>query len=355
MIRLLALTGWRRSVIGGLIAALPVLVVGAFVLFFAPAYVERLAYAGLVAIVVVAGLQVFTGNALIVNFGHTVWVALGAYFVAILTTPPAMKALIIPNAPWGLATLQLHPLPAVILALLAILVLATLTGLVISRVSGIGADILTLCLQIVVHSVLIHWTDLFKGNTAFYGVPQFMTLPWALLIVTVVLVLARLFRDSPWGVQLRASSQNLLAARSMGVSVARRRLAAWVLGALISAAAGMMYVFFIGTISARSFYFSYVFLTIAMLILGGMRTVSGVVVGTAIIQIAIELIQMLENGLVLSGLQLPQMFGLSGLVLGVVIVLCMVLRPAGVMGTREFDDLLRARLVRRSGQNGERR
>lgn len=354
MIWLLNLAGWRRSVFGGLLAALPVLIVGALVLAFAPAFVERLAYAGLVAIVVVAGLQVFTGNALIVNFGHTVWVALGAYFVAILTAPPAMKALIIPNAPWGLAAVQMHPLPAVLLSLLAIALLATLTGLVIARVSGIGADILTLCLQIIVHSVLIHWTDLFKGNTAFYGIPQFMTLPWALLIATVVLVIARLFRDSPWGVQLRASADNLLAARSMGVNVAQRRLAAWVLGALISATAGMMYAFFIGTISAKSFYFSYVFLTIAMLILGGMRTVSGVVIGTAIIQMGTELIRMLENGPSILGLLLPQMFGLSGLVLGVVIVLCMVLRPSGVMGTREFDDLLRTRLLRRADKKGDR-
>ena len=331
---------WKRSLLGAVICSLPVVVFGLLILAFAPPYLIRMAYAGFVALVVVVGLQVFMGNSLGVNFGHTVFMALGAYSVAILSTPLAMKKLIIPNAPFGLANLVIHPFFATIAGFCIIALLAFLSGLIIMRISGIGADILTLCMQIIAHSIFIHWTDLFKGYQAFYGIPSVLNLQWAILISVLVIIIARMFKDSPWGVQLRASAENRLAARSSGVNVSFRRLIAWILSALICGGAGMMYAFYVGAISARSFYFSYVFLTIAMLILGGMRTISGAVVGVFIIQFGIEMIRMLENGPQLFGFKMPTMYGLSGLALGVVIVTCMAFRPSGVMGNKEFDEML---------------
>lgn len=330
----------RRAVLGGLMTALPMLLVCIAIIATGEQWMVRLAYAGVVAVVVVVGLQIQMGNSGGVSFSHTVFVAIGAYAVAILSVPVQMKKLIIPNAPFGLADLSLSPAAAVLVALLIVAVLAVITGLVIVRVSGIAADILTLCLQIVAHSVFMYWTSLFRGSQAFFGIPQFMTLPAALAVAMAVIIGARIFRDSPWGVQLRASSENLLAARCFAVNVTRLRLLAWILSALACSIGGMIFAFYIGTINAQSFYFPYVFLTVAMLILGGMNSVSGAVVGVLIISIGIELIRNLENGPVLFGIELPTLYGLSGLALGAVIILGMVLRPAGIMGTREFDDIL---------------
>jgi branched-chain amino acid transport system permease protein len=330
----------KRSVFGGLLTALPLVLTCLAILAFGEPWMARLAYAGVVATVVVVGLQIQMGNSGGVNFSHTVFVAIGAYAVAILSTPVAMKKLVIPNAPFGLADLSLPPAVAVLAALAIVAVLALVTGLVIVRVSGVASDILTLCLQIIAHSIFMYWTTLFRGSQAFFGIPQFMTLPAALVVATAVIMCARIFRDSPWGVQLRASSENLLAARCFAVNVTRLRLVAWVLSALVCSAGGMIFAFYIGTINAQSFYFPYVFLTVAMLILGGMNSVSGAVVGVLIIEIGIELIRNLENGPSLFGFQLPTLYGLSGLALGAVIVIGMVLRPSGIMGTREFDDIL---------------
>ena len=102
----------------------------------------------------------------------------------------------------------------------------------------------------------------------------------------------------------------------------------------------------VGTFTARSFYFNYVFLTIAMLILGGMRTVSGAIVGTFVIQAGTEIIRMIENGPQLFGFTLPTMYGLSGLALGGIIVICMTFRPTGVMGNVELDGIF-FRLIHR--------
>jgi branched-chain amino acid transport system permease protein len=101
-----------------------------------------------------------------------------------------------------------------------------------------------------------------------------------------------------------------------------------------------------GTIAPKSFYFHLTFLTIAMLILGGMRSVSGAIAGTIAIAVGFELVRGLENGPEVFGVQLPTMFGLTGFFLGAVIVLVLAFRPDGILGNDEFEDywrLFRAR------------
>ncbi|MGB2097489.1 MAG: branched-chain amino acid ABC transporter permease, partial [Candidatus Puniceispirillales bacterium] len=96
----------------------------------------------------------------------------------------------------------------------------------------------------------------------------------------------------------------------------------------------------LGTISARSFYFNHVFLTLAMLILGGMRTVTGAVLGTFLISFGLEWVRWFETGPTVLGLKFPEVLGLSGVVLGSVIVLIMALRPGGIMGDQEIEDFI---------------
>ena len=81
----------QRSLLGGLVTALPVLAIGLLILNFAPNYYTFLALGAFVNLIVVVGLQVFMGNSNIANLGHSAFVGVGAYGVAILATPMAMK------------------------------------------------------------------------------------------------------------------------------------------------------------------------------------------------------------------------------------------------------------------------
>ena len=77
-----------------------------------------------------------------------------------------------------------------------------------------------------------------------------------------------------------------------------------------------------------------------MLILGGMRTVAGAVLGTFLRSFGLEWVRWLETGPTVAGLKLPEVLGLSGVALGPVIVLTMALRPGGIMGDREIEDFI---------------
>ena len=99
------------------------------------------------------------------------------------------------------------------------------------------------------------------------------------------------------------------------------------------------YAYYLGTISARPFYFSHVFLTLAMLILGGMRSITGAVIGTILITFGLEGVRFMETGPTILGLKFPEMLGLSGIALGAVIVVIMVVRNGGLVGNFEIEQL----------------
>ncbi|MGB3177064.1 MAG: branched-chain amino acid ABC transporter permease [Albidovulum sp.] len=331
----------RKGLIGASLLSILILAIVGIYYLWGESYQARILYATFVNLLVVVGLQVFTGNANITGFSHAAFMGIAAYAAAICVTPAAMKLISLPDAPWGLNAFELSPIVSALIALVITGVLGVLTGMIVVRLSGVGVTIVSIAILVIVHSIFLHRTDIFKGNQALFGIPKIFGLPHITLLIILAIFVARLFRESAIGLQLRACADDEAGARSMGVDVYRVRLIAWVLGTLFFATAGIAYAFFLGTISARPFYFNFVFLTVAMLILGGLRSVSGAVFGTLLISIGLEVVRWLETGPTLVGVKLPQMLGLSGLLLGVVIVAVMAFLPNGIMGNREIEDLFR--------------
>lgn len=332
-----------QSLTGALLLGAIVAVIGVAALAFAEPFYQRLTFIFMVNLIAVVGLQVFMGNAAITNYGHISFMGIAAYAVAILATPVAIKKTALANAPFGLANIEFGLLPSVLIALLLTVVIAVLVGTMLVRQIGTPASIATLALLVIIHVVIMNWVDLTRGPRAIYGIPVKATLGWATTCAILIIIVARLFRDSPWGLQLRAASENVAAAGAMGVRIKRLRLIAWVLSAAILGVAGVLFALFVGTISPKSFYFDLTFLTIAMLVLGGAYSVSGAVIGSIVVTLGFEITRYLENGPTIATIKLPEMFGLTGVYLGVTIVLCMILRPQGLIGDDEIDEVWRRR------------
>ena len=327
---------------GAAYLAVATLIIGGLIAAFASPFVIRLTATAFINVIVVVGLQVFMGNSNIVNIGHAAFMALGAYITAIFATPVAMKMVVIPHAPFGISTFQVDPVSAFVIAIGVVSLIGLITGLVLVRLSGIAATILTISILVIVQGVLITWTDLFRGAQAFFGIPKAVGIGTIIVATAAVVVIARLFKGSRAGVQLRASATDPLAAEAMGVDVRRLRLIAWVLGGAIVGCAGALYALYAGTINAKAFYFHTAFLTLAMSIVGGMRSVSGAMIGVGLLTVLLEWIRDLEGGVTLFGIEFPQMLGLSGLMLGVIIVLVMCFRSDGVMGDMEIEEAVAA-------------
>lgn len=284
-----------------MLAALSAIIAGAvgtalIASFLGPA-AERIVTVFFISLIGVVGIGIYSGNSGILSFGHVAFMAIGAYVSALLTLPSQLKIATLPNLPEWLATTEMGLLPATAIAMAVTGLVALLVGAAIGRLEGSAATISTLGLLIIVHGVIIGWRDVTRGAQSFFGVPRETGIWTAVAGVIVALVLARLYRDSISGLRLRAGRENAIAASAVGINIPRERLISFVLAGMTMALAGALLAHFLGAFSPKKFYFNDTFLLLAMLIVGGMSTITGAVTGAVIITLVTEVLRRLESGL----------------------------------------------------------
>ncbi len=302
--------------------------------------IERMLIVFLINLIAVLGMGIYSGNSGILSFGHLAFMGLAAYLSGILTMPVAMKQMTLSRLPDFLAVAHFDLLTATLISVIFVMAVAFVIGIVIARLEGSAATIATLALLIIVHGVIIGARDITRGSQSFFGVPRETDLFVAVIGALAAIIIARVFRDSVPGVKLRATRDDSLAASAMGVNVRSHRLLSWVISAGVVAIAGVLLGHFLGAFSAKKFFFVDTFLLLAMLIVGGMATVSGALAGTILITAVTETLRRLEGGVEVFGFQLPQMFGTTQIGIGLIILLVMYRKSGGLLDRSEWDELI---------------
>jgi branched-chain amino acid transport system permease protein len=252
---------------------------------------ERQVVLGLMNLIAVVGLSIFSGNSGVLSFGHVAFMAVGAYTGGILAIPADEKALLLPDLPGVLADTTLDPLLATLAGgLVAALFALALCG-PIMRLAGIAASLTTLAVLAIVYVVAANWEAVTGGTSGIGGVPEHTTLTAAALWALGAVVAAYAVGRSRWGRKLRASRDDDVAARSLGIGVARERRMAFVVSGFVLGIAGGLYGQFLGSFVPGTFYFDMTFLLMAMLVVGGIGSLSGAVVGAFAITCATELLR----------------------------------------------------------------
>ena len=329
------------SLAGGLILCLPLVALALLFEFLTGAALQRTYTLFLINLIAVIGLGIFSGNSGILSFGHVAFIGLGAYVSGILTLPLATKASTLPHLPAMLAGIE-WGLPAALLAtVICVGIFGALIGAPIVRMGGAAAVIATLGLLLIVHGIIIGASDFTRGSNAFLGVAKKTDIWVALAVAVPIILLARWCRDSRRGAQLRASREDELAARAIGIDVVKMRLGAWTISAMICAAAGALLAHFLGAFSPSKFYFDDTLTLLTMLIVGGMTTVSGALCGAVLVTLTVEILRRVEGGVDLFGWQTPEMFGMTQAGLCLMILLVMYRRPEGLFAREIGEGWLR--------------
>jgi branched-chain amino acid transport system permease protein len=315
--------------------ALLVLLVAA-IGFGGGAVLERVAIDTLIKLVTVLGLSIFIGNSGVLSFGHASFAAIGAYAAAWFTLPLAAKKLFLPKLPGFILSTQLGLPSAAAIGMAAAAVFALLVGVVVIRLSGIAASIATLAWLAIVNTVLANADSLTKGTSSLVGLPLVVGPVTATLSALGALVIALAFKVSRVGLMLQASREDEAAALASGIPVKRVRLIAFVLSAALVALGGILQGHFLGVLTVAQFYFEFTFLTLAMLVMGGMRSVSGAVVGTIVVGLVSEVLRVAAAGFSIGGFEVPSAPGLREIGLALIMLAVLMLRPRGIMGGSEL-------------------
>lgn len=306
----------------------------------------------LVNAIMVLGLQVYIGNTGILSFGHMGFAAIAGYTVAILAIDPMLKRVIIPEAPFGLADVHLHPGAATGVALGVVLVVAFFVGLGMvrsgTRAGAVAPTMITLALLFLVREAAVNFTELTAGDRSglSFGPGGGLRSPaWIYAALAGSVLVARLFRETRVGRLAQAARDDELAARAIGVNPAVPQMVALLVSMVLITVGTSLRVQLLGSMTPNFFFFSYTLLTLAMLIVGGRNSVTGALLGVVIITAGNELTRYLASGAVsIPGLGWLLKEGLSELFLGGAMLGFMILRPGGLVRDREIDDWLRRRL-----------
>jgi branched-chain amino acid transport system permease protein len=264
----------------------------------------------------VMGLDVLVGYTGLVSFGHAAWLAVGAYSFGYLS-----------QQGWD-------ALPAIAATIGIAATLATVAGLIATRAGGLAFAIITLAEGVVFYTVVLH-IGFLGGGIGMFGVPlpkvaglnllggERSLYLFALALAVLSYLALRWLMRSPVGGFWRAIRDDRVRAQSIGIEVQRYEVLAFVVTAVVGAVGGVAFVVINAGIGPSQFDWSQSGLALVILIVGGVGTIYGAVIGAFIYVFA-------SNYLTSSFATSWQVY-FGGLFLVLVVLL-----PGGVAGATRF-------------------
>ncbi|HHX13567.1 MAG TPA: branched-chain amino acid ABC transporter permease [Clostridiales bacterium] len=298
-------------------------------------------YSGLVHlfginIILVASLNLVNGYSGMFSMGHAAFMAIGAYASAMLTLTADQKVFLMPALPDWLMHLTL-PFPV---TLLVAGVLASVTALLIGfpvlRFKGHYLSVATIGLIVIVRAVLDNEDQITNGARGVTGLPDYAST--GIIFSVAILCLFVLYRliHSSYGRGLIAMRDDWTAAQTLGVNLTTKKLSAFLISAFMAGMAGGLWGHMQSVISGKFFYIDTSFKIVETSIIGGMFSLSGAIVGSALMTFIPELLAPLETGITLFGVQLPELYGASNMILAAALILIIIFRRQGIMGYSEI-------------------
>ncbi len=294
-------------------AWLPILgVLFVFPLFVSDEYILNTAVLAGIYIILASSLNITNGYTGLFSFGHAAFYGIGAYTAAILATR------------FGFPFLLTLPLAGIVAGFFgAAIALPTL------RLKGIFLALVTIGFQQITFLVIMNWIGLTRGPMGIPGIPPASFLGFDLtsnfgyyylilfLDVAVIFLISRII-NSRVGRTFVAVREDELAAQSISVNVFRAKVLSFVLATFFAGVAGAFFAHHARFVSADSFRLEETFLILTMLIVGGMGSILGPVIGAVLLVVLPEIFRSLAE--------------YRGVVYGCIMIAAILFRPEGIAG-----------------------
>jgi branched-chain amino acid transport system permease protein len=284
----------------------------------------------LIAIIGAVGLNLLTGYTGLISLGNAAFFAIGAMTVAVVTVQ------------WGAPFYVGFAAAGVVGG-----VVGAVVGLPSLRVRGLYLLMATLALHFIVIYLYIRYEQrYFQFTGVLFDRPEIgpwtirSDLAWYFLIlpvVAVVLLLTKNILRTRTGRAFVAVRDNDVAAAAAGINVSATKVVAFAASSFIVSLAGAFYVYYLGSANQDLFTLGLAITFIAMIIIGGMGTLTGAVLGALVWQLLPELIVNVSGSLSAISPSIEENATkyesqISSIVLGVIVILVLVFQPAGLAG-----------------------
>ncbi|AWM26077.1 high-affinity branched-chain amino acid ABC transporter permease LivM [Sinorhizobium fredii] len=308
----------------------------------------------LIYVMLAWGLNIVVGLAGLLDLGYVAFYAVGAYSYALLSSY------------FGLSFWVLLPVAGILAACWGVVL-----GFPVLRLRGDYLAIVTLAFGEIIRLVLINWTEVTKGTFGVSGIAKatlfgikfdaskdgfaaLMGLPissayYKIFLFYLILGLALLtafvtirLRRMPVGRAWEALREDEIACRSLGINTTTTKLTAFATGAMFGGFAGSFFAVRQGFVSPESFVFLESAVILAIVVLGGMGSLTGIFVAAVVMIGGTEILRELTFLKMIFGPNFtPELYRM--LIFGLAMVVVMVWKPRGFVGSREPTAFLRER------------
>ena len=297
-------------------------------------FIWRILNFGAIYALAAVGYTVINGITGQFSLGPHGFMLLGGYLTTLLMLPLHQKRVVWLFTPlaWPFNQFTL-PYAGFVLALLAGGVLAVLAALVVGipalrALRGDYLAIATFGFGEIVYVMACNFMGLTNGPMGIKGIPQYTNLAWSFGALVVFTYAAVRLKNSSYGRALRAIREDELAAESMGINVFRHKLLAFLFSAFCAGVAGGLMATLIGTITPDLFRFFMTFYLLMIIVLGGLGSITGAVVGGFIFAAIFEALRFVDTAVV------P---GMRMVVFAILLILVMLFFRRGLFGREEFS------------------
>lgn len=268
-------------------------------------------------IVLAVSLNLITGFTGQFSLGHAGFMAIGAYATGLVT-------IAVPTVPGFIGGLLLGGLVSALIGFLI--------GLPTLRLRGDYLAIATLGLAEIIRIVLNN-LDFTNGAAGLAGIPQLMDWNWFFILTVGSVILIRNFLRSRHGRDAIAVREDEIAAESIGVDTTRAKVLSFTVGAFFGGLAGGMYASYFYFIKPDTFGFLKSIDILVIVVLGGLGSLSGSVIAAILLSVISTVLQ--------------QFTAVRMILYALLLVIIMVFRPQGLMGSREVSLRVFSRLFTR--------
>ena len=251
------------------------------------------------------GVSLFTGFTGVFTLGHAGYMAIGAYTAAILTVEHGINFV-----------------PAIICGGILAMILAYLIGLPTLKLVGDYYTIASLGLGEAIRLVIENWQSLTRGARGYPGIDAYTTLPVAAGFFIVLAVAMFFLVNSRYGRAFKACRDDYVAASLLGFNTARYRVMSLAISGFYCGVAGGLLGGYMSFIQPIMFDMAKSTELVSTVVFGGLGSMSGCLIGTTILTLVTELFRPISQ--------------YRMLIYGLVLVIIMVVRPEGILGTNEL-------------------
>lgn len=265
-------------------------------------------------IIMALGLNLITGMTGQLSLGHAAFMSIGAYGAGI-----------------GTLKLGLSFYPALLLGAVLAALFGILLGFPTLRLWGDYLAITTLGFGEIVRVLLLNM-KITGGALGLSPIPSYTNIINVTILAGLVIWAMTRIEDSRFGRALQAIREDEIAAGTSGINCTMYKIQAFAVGAFCAGLGGGLYAHYIKYINPIDFGFMKSIEILNMVVLGGLGSIPGTVIGAGILTAAPEILRFMAN--------------YRMLVYGIILVLLMIFRPNGLMGGVSFNDILKKALLR---------